>query len=118
MYDPSTQSVMDLEKDLIAFCREAAEAGKNWAEAKSTFEQLKDLKDVVFAQNFPEEGTQGEKTNAAKKSEEYRMHIEGMAVAREEMLKFYVKYESANAKFEAIRTIISNRREQMKKGIE
>ena len=117
-YNPEERTISQLERDLIYFASEAEKKGSEWARSKSLFEQLEDLKKVTLADNTPDKGTIAEREKEGLRSDAYRQHLEDLSDARFEMNKAYVHYQAAKDKFECVRTIVSNRREQLKRGIE
>ena len=106
-----------MEADLIKFVVEAERLGLVWAEAQSLYDQLDDLKKSVLAQSMPKEGSQSAKEEQALKSEAYLNHLKGLSAARRDALMSKVRYGASNAKIDALRTILSNKREHAKRGI-
>jgi len=93
------------------------EKGIEWAKHKSLYESLEDKKKVVLAGAAPENGTESSKEREALKSEAYNTYLEGIKHARYMANKSWVEYSAAKDKYEALRSILSNRKEEMKKGI-
>lgn len=118
MYDPSSKTIQELERDLISFAIEAEKAGLAWADADAVKEQFEDLKKVVLAHNMPKDGSMSLREHEGLLSEEYRIHLEGLYRARKKANEAKVKYVSAQAKLDALRTILSNKREMFKRGVE
>jgi hypothetical protein len=117
-YDPSTKSIAAMEVDLIRFAIESERAGLKWAAAEAIKDQLEDLRKVVLAENMPKEGPVSAREIVALKTEAYRKHIDGLAAARREANEAKVRYVASQAKSDALRTILSNKRESIKRGIE
>lgn len=117
-YNPQTKTMPELELDLVKFCSESERAGLAWAKADSEKSQLEDFKKIVLNQNMPSGGAYNERERAAMVSEAYRDHILALSAAVYKANEAKVRYSAALAKMEALRTILSNRRELVKRGIE
>jgi hypothetical protein len=129
IYNISDKSMMDLEEDLCAYAKLAEERGLKYAKARSDFDQLEDLKKVILAEATPlsgnyqhngieRGGSVNDRTNEALKSSRYKEHLAGLAAAREEFYSAQVMYEAARNYFEAVRSVLTSRREQLKRGLE
>lgn len=110
-------SRIDLEKELLRAAYLAEKLGEDWAEKKSLYESLEDKKKVVFSDAMPLEGSVGEKERVAYISIPYRKYLEGLAVARLDMNKAYIKYSGAKDKFEAFRSLLSMKKAEAQRGI-
>lgn len=117
-YNPQEKSIMEMESDLMRFADDCEKAGMEWASADSICSQLEDLKKVVLAHQMPKEGSIAAREVEALKSEAYLTHLNGLTNARRKVNEFKVKYVSAQARLDAIRTILSNKRELFKRGVE
>lgn len=117
-YDPSTRSLPEMERDLIAFAMESETTGLAWAGAEALKDQLDDMRRVVLSDSMPSEGSFAQKEADALKSEPYKKHLQGLYEARKDANEKKVRYIAAQAKLEAIRTLLSNKRELLKRGIE
>jgi len=87
------------------------------AEAKSLYESMEDKKKIVLSDSSPLEGSESFKEKEAYKSPSYKTYIEGLAEARKRANKAYIEYSAAKDRFEALRSILSNRKTEMQKGI-
>ncbi len=87
------------------------------AEAKSLYESMEDKKKIVLADSSPLEGSETFKEKEAYKSQSYKNYIEGLAEARLRANKAYIEYSACKDRFDALRSVLSNRKEEMKKGI-
>lgn len=110
-------NIHDLEKELLEVNAECERLGLIWASDKSLYEALEDKKKVVLARACPLEGSEASKDREAYKSEAYSDYLLGLAVAREKSNYSYVKYSAVKDKFEAMRSILSNRRTEIQRGL-
>lgn len=117
MTSPS-KNIIELEEELMDKNRASFVAGIEWAEAKSKYEELEDFKKTVKSNAMPNEGPQGLRETEAEKSEAYITHLKGMSAARLTFLKAEVKYNSLKSYIDSLRSIISNRREMIARGID
>lgn len=123
-YDPSSRSLPQMEQDLVKFAIESEKTGLEWADAASLFDQLDDLKKVILSESMPKQSkldakmSQAEKEQIALCSEAYRQHLDGLAEARRKANVAKVKYVASQAKLDAVRTLLSNKRELLKRGVE
>lgn len=115
--DISKMSAPMIEAWLLRYAFLVEIKGLKHAEAKSLYESLEDKKKIVLSDASPVTGSEAFKDKEAYKSESYKTYMEGLAEARNRANKAYIEYSSAKDKFEALRSILSNRREEMKKGI-
>lgn len=106
------------EEKLLKLQGELEAVGMDWAEAQSLWEQLRDLKEVILSGAMPEEGTFSERKNIALSSDVYRQHIMAISAAKQDALEKEVKYKAVKSQINAIRTILSNKREMLKHGVE
>lgn len=116
-FDPATTSLADLERMLTVVCSKIEGAALEHARSRSDYDELKNFEKVLLAIHTPEEGTQLAKTNAALKSNEYKIHLEGLAAARKKANEDKAKLDALTSKFEALRTIISARKQEMKSNV-
>lgn len=123
-YDPSARSLPQMEQDLVRFAVESEKTGLEWADASALYDQLEDLKKVILSEAMPKQSklgakmSQSEKEQIALSSEAYRKHLDGLAAARRAANIAKVKYVAAQAKLDAVRTLLSNKREMFKRGVE
>lgn len=117
MEDISKMNVPELENLLIRCAGSAEKKGLVWADKKALSDSMEDKRKVILADAAPLEGTEAGKERESLKSESYKTFLSGLQVARGEANRAYVEYSSAKDKFEAIRSILSNRREEMKRGL-
>ena len=107
----------ELERQLIAYAQIAEKKGLIWADAKALCDSLDDKRKVILADASPLEGSEASKERVALSSQSYKDFLEGLQVARGNSNRAWVEYSSAKDKFEAVRSVLSNRREEMKRGI-
>ena len=96
----------------------AEELGQKWAAADEIFYQLDETKKTVLADLMRDLDTDGKASEArlerlARSSQQWRDHIGRLAIAKGEMLRAKVRYESAVAYYEAARTTESTKRVEM-----
>lgn len=100
--------------------REAVKAiekhGLEYAEAKPLANHLDELKKTILSeqimkhQDLPAWKAEAE----ARISKEYMIHLEGLKAAEHKANVAWAKMESAKAKFEALRSLLSYEKTQMK----
>lgn len=117
-YDPSQRSLPDMERDLLALCQNMEKLGLEWADADAILQQLEDLKKVVVSDSMPETGSVSYRETEALKSVAYKNHLAGLKEARLQANQAKVRYVAAQAKLDAVRTILSNKRAMLTRGIE
>ena len=118
--DISQMTAPELERILIKYAQVAEAKGLIWADAKAVCESLEDKKKVVVAHaagDAPLDSTEAKRERFAHASIQYADFLEGLEVARRQSNRAWVEYSSARDKFEAVRSVLSNRREEMKRGI-
>jgi len=113
--DVANFSSSQLEMWLFRYACIAEQKGIQWAKDKALFESLDDKKKVVLADSSPIAGSEASKEREAHKSETYKAYLDGLKEARFNSNKSWVEYSSAKDKFEALRSILSNRREEVKR---
>jgi SMC interacting uncharacterized protein involved in chromosome segregation len=116
--DLNPKNLFQLEDELYATERKSYTAGIKWADAKATFSHLERVRHKVRAMAMPNEGSQAAKEAEAEKSALYNTHLEGMYAAQKEFLKAEVEYETLKTRIDSLRTIISNRKAMLLRGIE
>lgn len=117
-YNIAEKSILDLEQDLIKQTYVVYDKGAEWAKAQAEFEQLEDLKHTVLAQSMNGEGSIASQETEARASKLFMDHLKGLSEARHKALVAKVAYVSSQNKYDALRTILSNKRETVKRGIE
>lgn len=110
-------NIHDLEEELRSVNAECERLGLKWAEDKSLYDALEDKKKVILAQSCPVEGSEASKEREAYRSAAYSDYILGLALAREKANYSYVRYSCVKDKFEAVRSILSNRRAEIQRGL-
>lgn len=88
----------------------------NWKElAKSTaeWEFMDWMTKVILSINAPLEWTEMFKDREARKSEQFKKHLEDLKIARQLMLEAKTTQEALNARFEWYRTQNANKRTEM-----
>lgn len=105
----------ELEQSMQVYVGQAVEAGKNWAEKKAVFESLEDKRKPLLAIILEKlEGSASLKEKLAYGDQDYRVFLEGLSKAREFFYQSQVDWDMAKLKLEMIRSVISNRREEIK----
>ena len=117
-YNVAEKSPQNMEQDLMDQVAIVYEKGALWAESQTMYEQLEDLKHTVLAKNMSGEGSIASQEMTARTSVDYINHLKGLAEARCRALAAKVAYGCAQAKYDALRTLLSNKREATKRGIE
>jgi len=110
-------NLSQFERELINEVSKSEKLGLDWAKKDSIYKQLDDFKKNILAKNTPNEGTEGHKERIALVSEEYERHLYGLSAAREDAEIANVRYKASLAKLDALRTIMSNHREMVKRGL-
>lgn len=89
--------------------------GEIYAEKKGTSWNLQEQRKVVLATQMKASGakTSAEQEREALISEAYRVHLEGTAEAIKEEHKAKAKYDTIQARFEAIRSLSSLEKSKM-----
>ena len=118
MIDVNKSNILQLEEELIKKHSELYTAGIEMAGAKTMHDSLERVRKSVRANAMPQEGSQGTKEAEAEKSDAYKKHLTALDAAQLNYLKAEVKYESLKSYIDSLRTIISNRRTMLQRGIE
>ncbi len=93
---------------------ELIEAGEEWAEAKSVYQQLEDhTKSVLADIKNSYEGSDANKTTHALADSSYIRHLDAVARARKDFLYCQVKYDSVKALSDHRRTEQATRRAEI-----
>jgi hypothetical protein len=108
----------DAENELVGLCSKMEVLGTDWAEAQAISDQLEDMKKVVLARLSGGTGSYVERERAAFTSKEYEDHITAISEAKRDAGTKKVRYNAIQAKIDALRTIISNKRAMLQRGIE
>lgn len=116
--DISQVSDMQLEQLLIDKCEDMQTSGLEWAKAQTIADQLENLKKPVLYSNMPSDGSEAAKERVAYSCEAYKNHLEALSIASGRALSAQVQYKASQAKVDALRTLISTRRERVKRGID
>jgi len=117
-YNVAEKTPQNMEQDLMDQVAIVYDKGATWAEAQAVYEQLDDLKHTVLSQNMTGEGSIASQEMYARTSESFITHLKGLSEARRKALVSKVAYGCAQAKYDALRTLLSNKREATKRGIE
>jgi hypothetical protein len=107
-----------LEEELLNAHKRLLTLGDEYAQAREIFESLKGMKDTVKANAMPLTGPVGVREIEALKSEEYLTHLKGTSAANATYLLKESRYEAIQSYIDSLRTIISNRRTLISKGID
>lgn len=118
IYDPTNKSLQELEREIFKAIEKEKALAIESAEKNSLYANLEDLKKTVLAQCMPKEGSQASKEEVALRDEEYKKHLEALNIARKDYLIAKAHHGSMEKIFEALRSVLSSRREQLKKGYE
>lgn len=111
-------TLLELESELSKATTAIGVHAELHAKAKSDFKKLEDFEKVILAQNTPNEGTVAAKDKAALTSKAYIEHLTALAAAREKYELALGKFTHAQAEFDKIRTIVTNKRVLIEKGID
>lgn len=108
-------SMAELENLYEAKIKEAEKAGKEWVEAKAEFESYDDKRKPEIARLMGlHEGSIAQREMLALSHPDWKAFLSLIAAERRRYLAATVGYDMAKLKIEAIRTIISTRREEVK----
>lgn len=100
-----------LEKWII----ESEEAGRKWAQSKALHDSIEDKRKPMLAKLMSGfDGSVAAKESAALADERYETFLKGLSEARGEFLQAMVAYDNAKLKVDALRTIISARKEEIR----
>ena len=115
MIDLENTTSLELEQMAINVTSKLGESLKEWAISKAAFEELKEFTKTVLFGAMPNDGKVTEKEKIAYTSHTYTLHLEGMACARAEYLKRDAEVDTYKAKLDVLRTVISARKEEIKR---
>ena len=107
----------ELENWLIQFAKAAEDMGLKMADARATMEQLEDAKKVMLYSAMPDEGKVADRERVAYTSQTYQAHLEGLSDARRIYYEAQIRYAAAQAKFEAVRSVLSIRKQEIERRI-
>ena len=109
-------TIPQLESFLMEWISEAEEKGNEWAAKKSLYESIDDKKKPMIATLMDKfEGSNPTKESKALSHPEYMKFLNGLSAARENYYLTQVGYDMAKLKVDAIRTVISARKEEIKR---
>jgi hypothetical protein len=114
----SESELFKLEEELLSAHEKLYNAGREWAKAKDDYEYLEDMKKTVKANAMPDVGPIGTREFDAEKSVNFQKHLKGISLARKTFLLKDVEYQSIKSYIDSLRTIISNRRTLISRGID
>lgn len=107
-------SLGELENAYIKAIKEAEEAGKDWVNAKAEFESWYDKRRPELARLMGQcEGSQAAREQFAYSHKEWTEFLSQVGGYRRDYLLSLVNYDMAKLKIEALRTIISTRRQEI-----
>lgn len=88
--------------------------GNKVAEYTAQYEFLDDLSKVILATigNKKNASSESERNRLALSDDEYKKHLEAKKIARNEMLRNKAYMQSLEAKFDYLRTLAANNRNQ------
>lgn len=94
---------------------ESEAAGRKWAQAKTLYDSIEDKRKPLLAKLMSGyEGSVAAKESAALADAKYNEFLKGLGEARGEFLQAMVAYDNAKLKVDALRTIISARKEEIR----
>lgn len=105
LFDRLTELLIELEK-----------AGMEYSEARGAYESIEDQKKPylsILAEQS--EGSQSAKESKAYSHPKWQEYLTKLSVARLDYYKAQSKYELIKTKLDALRTMISTRKEEIKK---
>jgi hypothetical protein len=91
-------------------------AGEDWSDKDAAASLLEEARKSVLAElmNQAQGQSMAAKESEALASPEYREHVESMVIARKEANRAKVKYDTARAWIELVRTAEASKRQEMK----
>lgn len=108
----SIPELSDLLTKSISICKSQ---GDKWAIQKSLFDSIEDKRKPLIAKLMMKfSGSQNLREQMALADHEYEIYLSGLSAARNEYFSSLVQYDNAKLKVEAIRTLISARKEEVK----
>lgn len=100
---------------LEKWIKESEEAGKAWAKAKTLYDSIEDHRKSMLAGVMSSySGSVASKETQALADDRYGHFLDGLAEARGRFLEAQVGYDNAKLKVDALRTIISARKEEIR----
>ncbi len=106
----------ELEEELESKTRLLEKEGNDFVAKKSQFENLSELNKVILSKlKTSFEGSDAFKETSALASPDYENYKKGLGAAREEYYQSQIKYDLLKLKIDVLRTIISNRREELQR---
>lgn len=106
-----------LARTMLAICTALEKTGKSLAQSRADYQALDEHKKVVLAQTFGSSGTVDERKNIALMSEGYQTHMMALEEARKKFYTYEMFHKALESKFEAMRTLISLRKQEMSSGL-
>lgn len=109
-------SIPQLEDFLIKWVGEVEKKGMKWAETKALYETIDDKRKPTLAHlmgNY--DGSNAAQEKGALSDPGYLVFLEGLSAARKDFYQSQVDYDTAKLKIDCLRTIISARKEEIKK---
>lgn len=116
-FDPTQATHLELSKTLINICTHLGKTGAALAQSRADYEALDEHRKVVLAGTYGHEGNVEERKNKAYLSTDYQTHMMAVEEARKKFYAHQAFYKALEAKFEAMRTIISLRKQEMNSGV-
>lgn len=111
-----TLPIAQLVERMIELLNELEEKGKMYAETKANYESIEDQKKPYLSILMElSEGSQSFKESKAYCNPSWKEYLEKLSKAR---IEFYIaqsRYDLVKTKLDALRTIISTRKEEIKK---
>lgn len=87
--------------------------GLEYAESKSTYEYLDEMKKTVLGSIMNElEGSEASRERVARTSDKFIKHIKAIRIARHAMLKHEAEFTALKIEFDTQRTLHANSRNQ------
>lgn len=112
----SSLSIQELEQELESNMTALASFGNKYAEDRGDFEDFEDKKKPLLASLMAKhEGSQAFKEQKAYTDEEWEAYLSGLSYIRREFYKSQVLYEMKKSCLDLLRTLITTRREEVKR---
>lgn len=112
----SERQAPELEDLLDKYTAEAIQAGEKWADAKSYYESIDDKRKPELARLMSRfEGSQSSKEQHALVTPDWKDFLYLLETARKLFYQSQVDYDMGRLKIDVIRSVMSTRREEMKR---
>jgi len=109
--------VEEIEQKLLTWADRCEKLGADWAGKHAQADYLDDHRKSVLAALMPGAGSIAEQERIALTDPTYGNHLIALRDARHAATAARVAYDTAKIKFEALRTVLANRREEVRRGL-